>query len=310
MKDTVFIVAICKYEDYNKNIKPKGMNQMKKSPAYSGPMRFAHRGLVQYGPENTLPAFEAAIEYGCEGIELDIRLSSDGEVIIVHDDNFRRMTGGILDKKICDMTAGEILAVDLPYAGHLLPFDPPVPYSENEGSARTYTKEQIEQFRKTDSRIAHLMTFAEFDKWFETVNENVTIEIEFCTPGLVVRMFEILWKSKNCSRYIIFSGHKDINREIQTYIRMHGKPEGLRVGANIRYLNDEYMEFIRNSDLYEVGLNDLKFTKEDVDMLRDMGVKVFSNLGDYPEWWTAITTFGIEGFKTNYAEAFIEWLNK
>lgn len=296
--------------DYNDIIKLKGMKFMKKSPAYSGPMRFAHRGLVQYGPENTLPAFEAAIEYGCEGIELDIHRSSDGEVVIVHDKNFRRMTRGVDERNINDLTVKELVSVDLPYAGHLLPFDPPVPYSENEGSARTYTDEQVEQFRKTENRVAHLMTFEEFDKWFETVTEDVIIEIEFCDPGLVVRMFEILRNSKNCGRYILFSGNKGINREIQTYIRMHGKPEGLRIGANIRYLNDETMEFIRNSDLYEVGLNDLHFTKEDVDMLREMGVKVFSNLGDYPEWWNAIMTYGIEGFKTNYAEAFTEWLNK
>ena len=42
--------------------------------------RFAHRGLVQAAPENTLPAFEAAVAMGCEGIELDIRLSKDGPV--------------------------------------------------------------------------------------------------------------------------------------------------------------------------------------------------------------------------------------
>lgn len=282
---------------------------MKKNQEYSGPMRFAHRGLVQYGPENTIPAFEAAVEYGCEGIELDIRLSSDGEVIIVHDGDFRRMTRNAFCGSICNMTAAEITAVELPFAGHLLPYDPPVPYSEGEGSARTYSDEQVEEFKKTENRTTHLVTFEQFDKWFETVDRNVTVEIEFCTQGLVVRMFEILWKSKNCSRYIIFSGHDDINREIQTYIRMHGKPEGLRVGANLRSL-ENYGDFIRNSDLYEVGLNDLKFDKKDVDMLREMGILVFSNLGDYPEWWTAVNELGIAGFKTNYAEAYTDWKNE
>lgn len=288
----------------------RGDAEMTSKPEYKGPMRFAHRGLVQYGPENTIPAFQAAIDYGCEGIELDIRLSKDGEVIVVHDDNFRRMTRGALETKICDMYAEDILAVDLPYAGHLLPYDPPVPYSEGEGSARTYTDEQVAEFEKTENRITHLTTFEQFDKWFENIEKNITIEIEFCTPGLVVRMFEILSESKNCPRYIIFSGHEDINREIQTYIRMHGKPEGLRVGANLRRLDDKNLEFIKNSDLYEVGLNDFWFEKEDVEKLREMGVLVFSNLGDYPEWWTAVNTYGIAGFKTNYAEAYTDWKNE
>ena len=280
---------------------------MNKSPVIKTPMRFAHRGLVQYAPENTIPAYQAAIDYGCEGIEMDIRLSKDGEVIVVHDSHFRRMTRGLLDKNIADMTAEEILAVDLPYAGHLLPYDPPMPYSESESSARTYTDEQVEEFKKADQRVTHLVTFEQFDKWFETIPNDVTIEIEFCTQGLVVRMMEILRQSKNCSRYIIFSGHESVNREIQTYIRMHGKPEGLRVGANLRRLNDKYMEFIRNSDLYEVGLNDFWFTQEDVEALRKMGVLVFSNLGDYPEWWQKVNEWGIAGFKTNYAEAYTDW---
>lgn len=283
---------------------------MKKSPNYNGPMRFAHRGLVQYAPENTLEAFKAAIEYGCEGIELDTRLSKDGEVIIVHDGNFNRMTRGKVTTNICDMNTDEILAVDLPYAGHLLPYDPPCPYSEGEGSARTYTDEQVAEFEKTDKRVTHLITFEQFDKWFETVETDCIIEIEICTQGICPRLFEILSKSKNCHRYIIFSGFPSGNREIQTMVRMFGKPEGLRIGSNVRRLTDDKLEFIDNSDLYEVGLNDFWFEPEDVPMLKEKDVLVFSNLGDYPEWWTEIMNRGIAGFKTNYAEAFTDWAVK
>ncbi len=45
---------------------------------YGGmPMRFAHTGVIQFAPENTLEAFEKAAELGFEGIELDIKLSVD-----------------------------------------------------------------------------------------------------------------------------------------------------------------------------------------------------------------------------------------
>ena len=67
------------------------------------------------------------------------------------------------------------------------------------------------------------------------------------------------------------------------------------------------MEFVRRSDLWEVGLNNEAFTKADVDMLADMGIKVFSNLGDYPEWWAQINEMGVAGFKTNYPDAYTEW---
>ncbi|MCQ2462356.1 MAG: hypothetical protein MJ177_02985 [Clostridia bacterium] len=274
------------------------------------PLRFAHRGLVQYAPENTIEAFQAAIDHGCEGIELDIRLSKDGIPVVVHDRSLNRLSDGKAPKQICDMTADEIKAVDIPFAGHLLPHNPPVPYSESEGSVATYTPEQLEQFRKEDKRITHIVTFEEFDKWFESKTEDVTVEIEFCTDGLMKPMYEILSVSKNINRYIIFSGNDSTNREIHSVLNEKGRPDGLRVGMNARRITPENIDFIKNAGLYEIGLNDKWFTPEDVKMLEELNIKVFSNLGDYPEWWETITSLPIAAFKTNYAEAYTEWLNK
>ena len=53
---------------------------------------FAHRGVHNIYPENSIPAFEEAINLGL-GIELDIHLSADGKLVVFHDDNMRRMTG-------------------------------------------------------------------------------------------------------------------------------------------------------------------------------------------------------------------------
>ena len=55
---------------------------------------FAHRGYSGKYPENTLLAFEKALEAGCDGIELDVHLSSDGEVVIIHDELVDRTTDG------------------------------------------------------------------------------------------------------------------------------------------------------------------------------------------------------------------------
>ncbi len=275
------------------------------------PMRFAHRGLAQAAPENTLGAFQAAIELGCEGIELDIHMSKDGDPIVVHDNTLTRLSDGVVNKRIGELTTEELLKVDLPYAGHLLPYNPPVPYSENMASVAHYTDEEIEKQRAEDKRIAHLMTFEQFDKWFETVDSDVIIEIEFCEVGLMPRMHEILSRSKNCSRYIIFSGERDRNDEIQSVLKEKGKPEGLRVGANIRWINEETLDFLNSDpDLYEVGLNDMKFDLDDVKLLTDRGIKIFSNLGDYPEWWEAMPGLDVVAFKTNYAGAYTDWLKK
>lgn len=55
---------------------------------------FAHRGFSGKYPENTLLAFEKAIEVGADGIELDVQLTKDGEVVIIHDERIDRTTDG------------------------------------------------------------------------------------------------------------------------------------------------------------------------------------------------------------------------
>ncbi len=274
---------------------------------YTGPMRFAHRGLVQAAPENTLDAFRAAVAFGCEGIELDVRVSADGVALVVHDGSMTRMTDGKMTGEISELTAEEICGAALPYAGHLLPFHPPVPYSEGEGSSRTYTEEQKAYFRACDKRTTHISTFAEFDAWFAGVPENVTVEIELCAPGSFRAIFPILRKSPNCARYIVFSGHRDILEEMLETLRENGVPAGLRTGANVRRLDDDTFAFIKQADFYEVGLNDRWYTKDEVEKLAAIGVKTFSNLGDYPEYWADLQTLGVAAFKTNYAEAYTQW---
>lgn len=73
--------------------------------------RYAHRGLHDEKiPENSLAAFERAVEMGF-GIELDVRLSSDGEVVIFHDDTLDRMVGCHGSTK--DFTAKELSEMKL-----------------------------------------------------------------------------------------------------------------------------------------------------------------------------------------------------
>ena len=54
---------------------------------------FAHRGFSGAYPENTMLAFRKAIEAGADGIELDIHESSDGQLVIIHDESLIRMCG-------------------------------------------------------------------------------------------------------------------------------------------------------------------------------------------------------------------------
>ncbi|MGB7874041.1 MAG: glycerophosphodiester phosphodiesterase family protein [Anaerolineales bacterium] len=58
------------------------------------PLILAHRGASVEAPENTLAAFELALEQGAHGVELDAKLTVDGEVVVIHDPTVDRTTQG------------------------------------------------------------------------------------------------------------------------------------------------------------------------------------------------------------------------
>ena len=70
----------------------------------------SHRGEAVKCPENTMPAFEAAIDEGCDMIELDVHLTADGQVVVMHDESLSRTTG--LNRYIWEMNADDILQLD------------------------------------------------------------------------------------------------------------------------------------------------------------------------------------------------------
>ena len=71
---------------------------------------FAHRGFSLQYPENTMTAFRKALEAGADGIEMDARLTQDGQIVIMHDPTIDRTTNG--KGKVRDMLLQEILGLD------------------------------------------------------------------------------------------------------------------------------------------------------------------------------------------------------
>ncbi len=77
------------------------------------PLNFAHRGASHQAPENTLAAFLLASELGADGIELDVQLSRDGEIVVIHDFVLDTTTDGA--GPVRERTLAELKELD---AGH------------------------------------------------------------------------------------------------------------------------------------------------------------------------------------------------
>jgi glycerophosphoryl diester phosphodiesterase len=82
------------------------------------PLVFAHRGGAALAPENTLAAFESGVAHGADGIELDVRWSRDGRVVVHHDETLDRTT--TLRGRVSARTADELGRADVPLLSQVL----------------------------------------------------------------------------------------------------------------------------------------------------------------------------------------------
>lgn len=98
-----FVLAVCYY------VLPAN-DELRTMLGGSVPIVTAHRGFSAAAPENTLPAFQLAIDQGCERAELDVQMTKDGVVMVTHDTNMRRCTGR--SQNIYDLTYDEVRKLD------------------------------------------------------------------------------------------------------------------------------------------------------------------------------------------------------
>jgi len=92
---------------------------MAKNPG--SPLWISHRGYKAEAVENTLEAFQAAVQQGFVALETDLRLSRDGYIVLSHDPDLRRLAG--IPRRVETMTRDELRAVELKGKSHLLFLD-------------------------------------------------------------------------------------------------------------------------------------------------------------------------------------------
>lgn len=312
----------------------------------NSPCPIAHRGCMEAGPENSHTAFEAAVTLGAGGVEIDVRKTRDGKPVVFHDADVRRLTmgwqGPYCNSKIKDMTWEHISQIRLPFGGHLLKRFPDEGYADEKQyyypwaaaseqdvlyqmgrlESRSKSEEQLtlaiyrcykEEYEKLcleDGRLEQILSLQEFFKWLQTQPDGFFAEVELKERGIAGAVIQMAEKYHVEERCIIFSGIEDVIWEIQDWCKNHGKPDRLRLGANIRYLREEQKEMLERGDFYEVGLNAGAFESSDVEYLHQRGIRVFSNLGDTPVWWETLECLGVDGFKTNCLGAYRKWRQK
>lgn len=153
---------------------------------------FAHRGYRAKYPENTMLAFKKAEEVGANGIELDVHLTKDQQIVVIHDETIDRTTNG-------------------------------------SGYVRDYTLEQLQQFSIKDKDTTFqekIPTLKEVLEWIQSTNLLLNIELKndlIAYDGLEEKIIELIRLYQLENRIILSSFNhesllicKQLAKEIET----------------------------------------------------------------------------------------------
>jgi glycerophosphoryl diester phosphodiesterase len=143
------------------------------------PVNLAHRGASVLAPENTIEAFRLAVEAGAGGLELDVHMTRDGHMVVIHDATVDRTTNG--SGAVSEMTLQELRRLDAGYD-----------FSPDGGSTRPYHGKGV--------RVPTLREVLE-----EFPEVAVNIDIKAPTPGIEETVLGVLFEANASGRTLVVS---------------------------------------------------------------------------------------------------------
>jgi glycerophosphoryl diester phosphodiesterase len=143
------------------------------------PVNLAHRGASALAPENTIEAFRLAVEAGAGGLELDVHMTRDGHIVVIHDASVDRTTNGT--GAVSEKTLDELRGFDAGYN-----------FSPEGGSTRPYRGKGI--------RVPTLGQVLE-----EFPEVAVNIEMKAPTPGIEETVLRVLREANASGRALVVS---------------------------------------------------------------------------------------------------------
>ncbi len=145
-------------------------------------LKIGHRGAKGHLLENTLPSFHKALELGVDGIELDVHLSSDGVVVVLHDARVDRTTNQ--QGQVNDFTAAQLQHLGIPSLEQVLAMIPGSVFVNIEIKAVEATEQVVALIEKQIAVKAftyehfHISSFDwEVLKMVENHNSNILIGV-------------------------------------------------------------------------------------------------------------------------------------
>ncbi len=191
-----------------------------------------HRGMKAFYPENTMISFQKAIEAGVDGIEMDINMTKDGHLVVIHDTSVDRTTDG--SGPVQNMTLKELKELD---AGSRF---------------------------SSDFKNEKIPTFEEFLEFVKSKNLLLNVEIKDYRLCVVDKTIKTLEEYKLSDRYVITCFNADVTS--YAHQRYGVKTQGFPKWLVKNYNHDTCSHY------YSVGIGMKDLTKELCDSYKDLHI--------------------------------------
>lgn len=227
------------------------------------PKLVAHRGLSSVYPQNTIPAFEGAIEYGFDGMECDIHTTKDGKWVIIHDETVEKMTDG--EGAVADMTSEQIQSLTIDYGNG------------------------IENYKELK-----MPTFEEYLSLCEKHDIIPVIELKNCDEKYLPDLKEMIDSCKFIKEPVLISFNRDY---LDAYREMDGEINMMLLATTPT--KEDVQWCIDNNAGLNFNFASLIKCIGAVGMARENGVTLAAWTVDSPVYEDVMVLFGVEYITTN-----------
>ena len=226
----------------------------------------AHRGFSGIAPENTLIAFQKAIESGADYFELDVHKSSDGHIFVIHDKSIKRTSSDNLEGNIDQMTCKEIKKLKVGYPKKF---------------GNVYKDEKIPTLKKA----------------LKLAKGKIKVCIEIKVDGIEKEVFKIINDLKMNNEVIIFSFYDSVLTRIR---QLDETIPILYLKDNANYTIIDYAKTI-NVNAIGVGYK-TEITQGFLDLAHKSGIEVWKWTVNDESQMHELIDLGIDGIITNYPD--------
>lgn len=229
-------------------------------------INFAHRGFRGKYPENTRLAFKKAIEAGVSGIEFDIHLTNDGEIVIIHDESLERTTNG--SGLIKDKSLKQLKELN---AAKLFP---------------QYEKEEILTLRE----------YFDLAKDWEIIT-NIELKTSIIDYENIEKMTYDLIKEYGMEEKIIISSFNH-----NSLIRFKELAPNIKCGVLESSRLYKPWEYVKNLEMEYFHPLNFTLTREVIEKMREnnIGINVWFGISDYD--FSEYLIEGVSGLITDYPD--------